>query len=457
MKHTNRLALEGGPKTIYEPLPFAGFGAELIGEEEERHVLDALRSRKLCRIAHPFEDSPAHRLEQAIRQRFDVPFSVALNSCASALHVALVAIGIGPGDEVLVSGAGWFSVASAAINLGAVPVPVEYREDLTIDVDDLETKLTDRTRALIVIHWRGLPPDMERLMAIARRHSLRVVEDVAQSFGASYRGRALGTIGDVGCYSFNTHKIICGGEGGALVTKEPAIYKRAMSFSGMYNMYLRLYDDGERRSMPQLPMLNFRIPELCAAMTLAQLGRLDEILGTLRARSRELVAGIEALGTLNLATRHDPLGDCGYTVPVVFPDAEQASFFFEAMRAEGAGNVSNASYGFGGGEARGTAQLVASEGLDSSESGQMAIAHTWRCVTERTGPTPKLNAWKLGYGEGSRPSAEHEALGIMRQTRDRLSRVVAFKTNVLLEQRHVEGVLRATEKVTRVMQQRYSR
>jgi dTDP-4-amino-4,6-dideoxygalactose transaminase len=454
---SEQLALDGGPKTIVEPLPWVGFGAELIGEEEERFVLEALRGRKLCRIAHSFADSFAHRVEEEIRRRFDTPFALVVNSCASALHVALVSLDIGPGDEVLVAGVGWFAVAAAVLNVGAVPVPVGYDESLTIDLDDLEHRVTDRTRALIVIQWRGLPADMTRLLAIARACKFRIIEDVAQSFGASYRGRALGTLGDIGCYSFNMHKILSGGEGGALVMRDGLLYKRAVSFSGMYNMYLRRFDDGERQSMPALPMLNFRMPELCAAMILAQLSKLDAILGLLRARGSELASGIAANPWLRAAVRHDPEGDCGYTLPLVFDGPEKADFFFRAMRAEGATTVSNSSYGFGGGEARGTAALVASEGLDPTESGQMVFADTWRCLTAGAGPTEKLNPWKLTYGEQRGPGGgpDTAAREVGGRSRERLSRVVALKTNVHLKSEHTAAILEAAKKVTHVMRQRF--
>jgi hypothetical protein len=209
----------------------------------------------------------------------------------------------------------------------------------------------------------------------------------------------------------------------------------------MYNLYKRKFDDGERQGMPRAPMLNYRMPELCAAVAFAQVGKLDAILGTLRARSRELLRGITEIDGLVLAPRHDAEGDCGYTLPLIFENAELARFFFEAMRAEGATNVSNARYGFGGGEAKGTASLVASEGLDPSESGQMPFAHTWRCVTERVPMTRKLDPWRAAYGDGDVP--EHSAS----RTFQRLERVVALKTNVLMQSRHTEGILRAARKV----------
>jgi hypothetical protein len=340
-----------------------------------------------------------------------------------------------------VASAGWFSVAAATIDVGAVPVAVDYDESLSLDVDDLERKITPRSVAVIVVHWRGLPANMKRLLSVARRHNLKVIEDVAQSFGASYGGEALGTLGDIGCFSFNMHKIVSGGEGGAIATRHGDLYKRVVSFSGMYNLYKHKLDDGERQGMPRAPMLNYRMPELCAAVAFAQLGKLEAILGTLRARSLELRRGIAEIDGLVPAPRHDAEGECGYTVPLIFESAERARFFFEAMRAEGATNVSSAHFGFGGGEAKGTASLVASQGLDPSESGQMPFAHTWRCMTERVPMTRKLDPWRLAYGDGDIPAPPPS------RTFERLARVVALKTNVLMQPRHTEAILRAARKV----------
>jgi dTDP-4-amino-4,6-dideoxygalactose transaminase len=440
----DRLAIDGGDKAVKEAIPLAGYGAELIGEEEERTVLDALRTRKLCRITHTFEESYTHRFEEEVRRRLKAPYFHAINSCATALYAAMVGLQIGPGDEVLVSGAGWFSIANAVIAVGAAPVPVNFDETLTIDCDDLESRITKRTRAVIVVHWRGLPARMDRVTEIAAKHGLRVIEDVAQSFGGSYKGRALGTWGDVGCYSFNMHKMITCGEGGGIVARDPAVFKRVVSLSGMYNFWNHQLHEPNVRSMPDVAMLNFRLPELCGAMAYAQIGKLDTVLGTMRARSRELTAGLRTIEGITLSTRHDPDGDCGYTVPLLFSSSDKAERFCAAMKAEGVPNISTVSHGFSGGEARGTAALVASEGMDPAESGGMAFADTWRPMTMRSGSiSGSLNPWRL---DPEAPACGPEQIA---KTRERLSRVVTLKLNPLQEARHVELMLVAARKVAR--------
>jgi dTDP-4-amino-4,6-dideoxygalactose transaminase len=443
-----KLALEGGPKTIEEPLPVAGFGADVIGEEEERNVLQVLRSRTMSRIGHPLADSYAYKLELAIQQRFDVPHAVVVNSCASALQVALVALGIGPGDEVIVPSIGWICCATAAINIGAVPVPVEFDESLTPDPDDIEKKIGPQTRAIMVVHFRGQPTNMDRVMALARKHDLKVVEDVAQAFGGKYKGRYLGTIGDVGCYSFNMHKVITSGEGGAVVMKDVKLYGRALAYSGMYPMILQNRTPGIGDI--DVPMMNLRMPELCAAVAYAQFGKLDSLLSTLRSRKQEVLAGLRGVQGLKWAPMHDSDGDCAYTLPLLFDDAEQAQFFLDAMRAEGANNMSGLKTGFSGGEVRGTFNLMTSEGLDPLLQRRLALAESWRCVIERYGPTEKLNPWKL---LGAEPTPLPE--GIIPLTQKRLARVVAIKINPQMQARHMEQVVRAATKVAKALMLRF--
>ncbi len=446
--HQDKLALEGGPKSIEEPLPLASFGADMIGEEEERNVLQVLRTRTMSRIGHPLADSFSYKLEQSIQQRFDVPHAVVVNSCASALQVALVALGIGPGDEVIVPGIGWICCATSAINIGAVPIPTEFDESLTQDPADIEKKIGPRTRAIMVVHLRGQPADMDRIMAIARKHDLKVVEDVAQAFGGKYKGRYLGTIGDVGCYSFNMHKVLTSGEGGAVVMKDVKLYGRALAYSGMYPMILqnRVQGIGDI----DVPMMNLRMPELCSAVAYAQMDKLDGLLSTLRARKQEVMEGLRGVPGLKWAPMHDSDGDCGYTVPLLFDDAEQAQFFSEAMKAEGANNISGLAVGFSGPEVRGTFALFNSEGVDPLQQRKLALAGQWRCVIERYGPTEKLNPWKL---LGAEPTPLPE--GVIPQTPKRLARVVAIKINPKMEARHMQQVVHAATKVAKAMAQRF--
>lgn len=437
------LAVNGGEKLIKEAIPLAGFGADLIDEKEENAAVEALRTRTLCRISQPASRSYAKKLEETLCEYLDMPYTLVVNSGASALHSAMVALDIGPGDEVLISGVGWVSIASATINVGAIPVPVGHSEDLCIDLEELEASITEHSKAIVVVHWRGLPADMDGLMEIAKRRNLKVVEDCAQAFGGTYRGRALGTIGDIGCYSFNMHKVITSGEGGALVTRDPECYRRAVSFSGMYSFYRGKYNpDGGNTSMPDIPMLNLRMPEICAAIALAQMKKLEDILERLRSRRDELIEGLKQIPNLKLGKRYDVKGEVGYTIPVVFDTAEDAGRFIGAMYAEGANNITSIAHSFGGGESRGTVEMIRESGMDPAESGLMGIGSTWHCISKHVGPTTGLNPWTLaGIPEAKEP------LQLISDSIAKMSRVITFKTNVLMEPRHTALLVEAARKV----------
>lgn len=145
---------------------------------------------------------------------------LATSSCTGALLSALTACGIGPGDECIVTGYTFFASCAAIVGAKAIPVIAEVDETLTIDPADIEKKITPATKGIVCVHMRGVPCDMDAIMAIAKKHDLRVIEDCAQACGATYKGKFVGTFGDCGCFSFQYHKTITAGEGGTLLTND---------------------------------------------------------------------------------------------------------------------------------------------------------------------------------------------------------------------------------------------
>ncbi len=228
---SEKLAINGGPKAKTTPnFPMYPGGLE-IGEEERPQVLEVLDRKYLFRYYGPAEyTSKVRELELEFAGKFGVEHALATSSCTGALLTALTACGVGPGDEVIVSGYTFFASCAAIVGVRAIPVIAEVDKTLTMDPDDVEKKISRSTRALIIVHMRGVPCDMHRLMAIARKHDLRVIEDVAQAAGGTYKGKYLGTFGDCGCFSFQYHKIITAGEGGMLVTGDERLYDRAMGY-----------------------------------------------------------------------------------------------------------------------------------------------------------------------------------------------------------------------------------
>ncbi|HXV43003.1 MAG TPA: DegT/DnrJ/EryC1/StrS family aminotransferase, partial [Anaerolineae bacterium] len=209
-----------------------GPGFELIGEEEIAEVVELLQGGWIYRYGS--EDNPnfkakVWRFEQAAAELSGVNYAVAVNSGSTALWVTLVGLGIGPGDEVIVPGFTFIASISAIIFARAVPVLAEIDRTFNLDPADVERKITPRTKAIMAVHLMGNPARMDELKAIAERHGLVLLEDCAQAFGASYKGRPVGSIGQAGAFSFNYAKVITGGEGGLIVTDDENLYKRCFA------------------------------------------------------------------------------------------------------------------------------------------------------------------------------------------------------------------------------------
>ncbi|MBC7236456.1 MAG: DegT/DnrJ/EryC1/StrS family aminotransferase, partial [Chloroflexi bacterium] len=238
----------------------------------------------------------------------------------------------GPGDEVIIPAYTFIATAAAVIAAGAVPVIAEIDASLNMDPVDLEKKITPYTKAVVPVHMRGVPCRMDEIMDVARRHNLIVVEDVAQSNGGRYKGRFLGTIGDVGCFSFQQYKIITAGEGGLVVTDDEKIYDRSRM---QHDCAARFWEGtGTRKYDFVISGENYRFPELSAALVWAQRERLDGIISTCRAIKGHITEGLSGIDGLELQDVPDPQGDCGITLTFFLPNADLAKRFAAALNAE---------------------------------------------------------------------------------------------------------------------------
>jgi dTDP-4-amino-4,6-dideoxygalactose transaminase len=302
-----------------------GPGFEWIGEEEEKEVLEVLRGRWLFRYGD--DKDPAFKrkvktLEDMIEQSFGTKHALAVSSGTAALITVLAALGIGPGDEVIVPGYTFIASISSVILARAVPVLAEIDESLTLDPHDIEHRITPRTRAIIAVHMLGNPCDLQRLQAIAAKHHLILIEDAAQAFGASYRGRRLGTIGQIGMFSFNIFKTINAGDGGMVVTDDDELYLRAFGYHDHGHFPSRTGAEiGHRSIIGQ----NYRMNELTAAVLVAQFRRLEEITQRLRYLKTLFRRQIEGLPGLQFRRINDPAGESQTLLTVLFPNAELAA------------------------------------------------------------------------------------------------------------------------------------
>lgn len=230
------------------------------------------------------------QLEQQLCERTGAAHAIAVANCTAALHLSLLATGIGPGDEVLCPTLTFVATANAIRYVGAAPVLCESvgPRNLNVDPDDLAARVTSRTKAIMTVHYAGFPADMARIASIARRHDLLVVEDCAHALFSTLAGRVCGTWGDLGCFSFFSNKNLTCGEGGAIITNngELAARLKRLRSHGMTTLTLDRHK-GRAYSYDVVDLgFNYRMDEIRANLTLAQLGRLDGFL----ARRRELTA-----------------------------------------------------------------------------------------------------------------------------------------------------------------------
>jgi perosamine synthetase len=266
--------------------------------------------------------------EQAFAEYTGVKHAASVCNGTVALHLALVALGIGPGDEVIVPTLTYISSVNAITYAGATPVFVDSLERTwQMDPKDVRRKLTDRTRAIMVVHLYGHSCDMDALTAIAREHGLFLVEDCAEAFGARYKGKQVGSFGDIATYSFFGNKTITTGEGGMVVTNDETLYDRSVHFKGQGLAKHRQY-------WHDVVGYNYRMTNICAALGLAQLERADALL----ARKRE-IACLYREGLAGLpVTYHDETPDVRHSFwmcSILVDDPAKRDPLREALENEG--------------------------------------------------------------------------------------------------------------------------
>ncbi len=297
-----------------------------MGEPEVQAVRRVLMNHQLFRIGGEFQE--VNHFEKEFREKMGAGHCLCLASGTGALTAALAALGVGPGDEVIVPGYTFISTAIAALAVGAIPVVAEIDESLTLDMDDVERKLTKNTKAVIPVHIQGFPCDMDRLMALKAKYGFHVVEDACQADGGSYHGKRLGSIGDCGAYSFNYFKIISAGEGGAMVTNDIDLYQRAIIY---HDCGTAFWPYETPITEPLYSGTNMRVSEVTGAILRVQLTRLDGILADLRRVKKSILEAVSDVDVLRSNPSNDPQGDCGVCLPFLFEDIATAERFEQAV------------------------------------------------------------------------------------------------------------------------------
>jgi len=255
-------------------------------------------------------------------EMFGVRFARGVSSGTGALHAAMVAVGAGPGTEVICPAIGFAATSSAAALAGATPVFCDVDESLQIDPARIEPLISERTVAVVPTHHWGGVVDMDAVMAVARRHDLKVVEDCAQSPGASFAGRPVGSIGDVGCFSISAYKIIGGGEGGLLTTNDERLFARAMQLAECGGFWRPNRFAPPRYEGELFPGTNYRMSELEAAVDLVQLRKLPDIVKRTRDVFCRVAARLEPRRGIVPQKLNDPEGIVGYMLRF-FPETHE--------------------------------------------------------------------------------------------------------------------------------------
>lgn len=274
-------------------------------------------------------------LEKEVAKWMGVKYALAVNSGTSALETALAALEVGPGDEVILPAWTWHSCWHAVVRMGALPVTAEIDSSFNLDPAKVEKHITRATKVLMVVHLQGNPADLGKLLPIARKHRIKVLEDCSQSVGASYQGKPVGGHGDIAAASLQVNKTISGGEGGIVYTNDPALFERAVRFHDVGT--IRQIHETALGSKPQfeaMPGANFRMNEFTGAVLVSQFRKLSTVVKDIRGVSQDLYKQTQDLPGVRFRGLPDPAGELGVGVYYEFASKKQRDRFLELMRAE---------------------------------------------------------------------------------------------------------------------------
>ncbi|HUC60467.1 MAG TPA: DegT/DnrJ/EryC1/StrS family aminotransferase [Alphaproteobacteria bacterium] len=314
-------------------------GYEVFGEEERRAINEIFDLNGGILFAHGFDALRkgvyrVREFERAFATRLGAKHAQAVSSGTAAIKVALQALGVGRGDEVITQSFTFVATVEAILETGAKPVIVDIDDTLNMDPRAFEAAITPKTKAVVPVHMMGEAAALDEIVAIARRHKILVMEDTAQALGARYKGRMLGTIGDIAAFSTDAGKTINTGEGGLVVTNEDALYERARGLHDHGHEYSKTLGRGQEGAI--CVGFNFRMTELQGAVGLAQLAKLDMIVGRQRENKAKLMARLRKL-PLKFRRSLDGAGDLSDTIVFFLASSAKANAFVAEMAKEGLG------------------------------------------------------------------------------------------------------------------------
>jgi len=329
-----KLALDGGQPVRASLLGARPYGPQFYDNVEKRELLEVLDSRVPFRWSRG-PSSKVLAFEKEYAAHLGAKFALGVTSGTTALYTAMAALEVGPGDEVILPAWTWYACYDAIVLSGALPVFAEIDESFDLDPNDIEGKITPQTKVIMAVHLQGCPCDMDPILEIARKHKLRVLEDCAQCAGGRYKGKYVGTIGDIGINSFQLSKTITAGEGGAVITSDPKLFERAFRFHDFGTLHTPYTEALGGGLLGAFAACNFRMNEFTGAVLRGQLQKLETICQGLRGNARKVREAIADLPGLKLRKSPDFEGDLGVGVFLNLGTQERRDKFLRAMNAEG--------------------------------------------------------------------------------------------------------------------------
>ena len=310
----------------------------IVGQEEIDALTKVIRSRALFRYGIGTE---CDRFEERYAKHLGVDHFALAASGSNALAAAMAAVGLGPGDEVLIPAHTYMASATSVLAVGAIPVIIDIDELITIDPQAIEDAIGPHTKAVVPVHMWGAACDMDAIMDIAARRNLIVIEDACQGVGGGYKGRMFGAIGHVGCFSFNYYKNMTGGEGGGVAVNDDKLAKRVKGAIDPCHYYW----NGRDEEKP-FASNGARASELMGAMLNVQLDRLPGMISNMRAEKKRILAGTRSLDNVGLkpAPMNSPDDDCSTQVMYTMPTAAAAKRFSEICPSVIAGKTGRHTY-----------------------------------------------------------------------------------------------------------------
>ncbi|MGZ3691273.1 MAG: aminotransferase class I/II-fold pyridoxal phosphate-dependent enzyme [Pseudobdellovibrio sp.] len=304
-----------------------------IGDEELEAIKRVFNKKSLFRY-NAQNKTECELFESEFSSWMGASHALLLSSGTNALLASLMAAGIQPGDEVLVPTYTFVATAAAVVQAGAIPVLVNINENLSLDFEEAEGKVSGKTRALILVHMDGLVADVAEAVKFCNKENIILIEDVAQSAGASFQNKKLGTFGDFGCFSFNDNKNITCGEGGALITSNSLFYERAFCYHDTPVQFSPSKKDFFKEITPFIGS-SMRVSEIQGAIMRVQLSRLNLILQKLRERKKILRDTISQNSQFKIISGYSADGECASSLHLLLNDPLEALEVGKKLRGAG--------------------------------------------------------------------------------------------------------------------------